>query len=76
MIIEVFDVRDNTDKSEGIREVLEGYGYSFYLFDGESLTPFSGSALNAYAVHDSASAQVLVEVFASLKTLTVVEALS
>ena len=34
VIIEVFDVRDNTDKSEGIREVLEGYGYEFYLFDG------------------------------------------
>ena len=61
VIIEVFDVRDNTDKSEGIREVLEGYGYKFYLFDGRSLTPLSGSALNAYAVHDSARAQVLAK---------------
>jgi FkbM family methyltransferase len=61
VIIEVFDVRDNTDKSEGIREVLEGYGYSFYLFNGQSITPFSGSALNAYAVHDSARAQALAK---------------
>ena len=61
VIIEVFDVRDNTDKSEGIREVLEGYGYSFYLFNGRSLTPFSGSALNAYALHDSGLSQVLAK---------------
>lgn len=61
VIIEVFDVRDNTDKSEGIRDVLEGYGYKFYLFDGRSLTPFSGSALNAYALHDSALPQTLAK---------------
>jgi FkbM family methyltransferase len=59
VIIEVYDARDNTDKSEGIREVLEGYGYSFYLFNGERLTPFSGVALNAYALHASALSQVL-----------------
>ena len=61
VIIEVFDMRDNTDKSEGIRDFLEGYGYSFYLFNGESLTPFSGSALNAYALHASAVPQVLAK---------------
>ena len=61
VIIEVFDVRDNKDKSEGIRDVLEGYGYSFYLFNGENLTPFSGSALNAYALHASAVPQVLAK---------------
>jgi glycogen debranching enzyme len=33
--------------------VLEGYGYKFYLFDGRGLTPLSGSALNAFAVHES-----------------------
>jgi FkbM family methyltransferase len=59
VIIEVFDIRNNTDNSEGIREVLEGYGYRFYLFEGGKLTPFSGSALNAYAVHDSVIPQVL-----------------
>jgi hypothetical protein len=59
VIIEVFDIRDNTDKSEGIREVLEGYGYKFYIFDEGKLIPFSGSALNAYAVHDSVNPQVL-----------------
>ncbi len=61
VIIEVFDVRDNTDKSEGIREVLEGYGYEFYLFDGHGLTPLSGSALNAFAVHKSVRPQVLAQ---------------
>ncbi len=61
VIIEVFDVRDNTDKSEGIREVLEGYGYKFFLFDGLKLTPLSGSALNAYALHESALPQVLAK---------------
>jgi len=61
VIIEVFDVRDNTDKSEGIREVLEGYGYKFYLFDGRALTPLSGSALNAFAVHESVLAQTLAQ---------------
>jgi FkbM family methyltransferase len=61
VIIEVFDVRDNTDKSEGIREVLEGYGYKFYLFDGRKLTPLSGSALNAFAVHESALPQTLAK---------------
>jgi FkbM family methyltransferase len=61
VIIEVFDVRDNTNKSEGIRAVLEDYWYKFYLFDGRSLTPFSGSALNAYAVDDSALPQVLAK---------------
>jgi FkbM family methyltransferase len=69
VIIEVFDVRDNSDKSDGIREVLEGYGYSFYVFDDESLTPFSGSALNAYALHKSVSAQVLEKFSASQSTL-------
>lgn len=66
IIIEVFDIRDNTDKSEGIREVLEGYGYKFYIFDDGKLTPFSGSALNAYAVHDSVIPQVLSK-FAATK---------
>ncbi len=61
VIIEVFDVRDNTDRSEGIREVLEGYGYEFYLFDGHALTPLSGSALNAFAVHKSVRPQVLAQ---------------
>jgi FkbM family methyltransferase len=61
VIIEVFDVRDNTDKSEGIREVLEGYGYKFYLFDGHNLTPLSGSALNAFAVHESALPRTLAK---------------
>ena len=60
-IIEVFDLRDNTDKSEGIREVLEGYGYKFFLFDGLKLIPLSGSALNAYALHESALPQVLTK---------------
>lgn len=59
VIIEVFDVRANEDKSEGIREVLEGYGYKFYLFDGRRLAPLSGSALNAFAVHDSVLPQTL-----------------
>jgi FkbM family methyltransferase len=61
VIIEVFDVRDNTDKSDGIREVLEAYGYKFYLFDGRKLTPLSGSALNAFAVHESALPQTLAK---------------
>jgi FkbM family methyltransferase len=61
VIIEVFDVRDNTDKSDGIREVLEGYGYKFYLFDGHRLTPLSGSALNAFAVHEAALPQTLAK---------------
>lgn len=61
VIIEVFDVRDNTDKSEGIREVLEAYGYKFFLFDGRSLTPLSGGALNAFAVHESALPQTLAK---------------
>jgi FkbM family methyltransferase len=59
VIIEVFDVRDNTDKSEGIRQILEGYGYKFYLFDGDDLTPLSGNALNAFAIHKSTLPQVL-----------------
>jgi FkbM family methyltransferase len=59
VIIEVFDIRDNTDKSEGIREVLEGYGYKFYVFDDGKLTPFFGSALNAYALHNSVIPQAL-----------------
>ncbi len=67
VIIEVFDIRDNTDKSEGIREVLEGYGYRFYLFEGGKLTPFSGSALNAYAVHDSVIPEVLSKFSSNLK---------
>ena len=54
-------MRDNKDKSEGIRDFLEGYGYSFHLFNGESLTPFSGSVLNAYAVHDSPVPRVLAK---------------
>ncbi len=61
VIIEVFDVRDNTDKSGGIREVLEGYGYEFYLFDGHGLTPLSGSALNAFAIHELVRPQVLAQ---------------
>jgi FkbM family methyltransferase len=61
VIIEVFDVRDNTDKSDGIREVLEAYGYKFYLFDGRKLIPLSGSALNAFAVHESALPQTLAK---------------
>ena len=59
VIIEVFDVRDSTDKSSGIRQILENYGYRFYLFDGEQLTQFEGRALNAFAIHRSAIAQVL-----------------
>jgi FkbM family methyltransferase len=59
VIIEVFDVRDSIDKSQGIRDILEGYGYRFYLFDGRNLTPFSGNALNAFAVHKLAVPQVL-----------------
>jgi FkbM family methyltransferase len=61
VIIEVFDVRDNQDKSEGIREVLEGYGYKFYLFDGHVLIPLSGNALNAFAVHESVLPQTLAK---------------
>jgi FkbM family methyltransferase len=61
VIIEVFDVRDNTDKSQGIRDILDKYGYKFYLFEGGRLTPFSGSALNAYALHESALPQVLAK---------------
>ena len=61
VIIEVFDVRDNTDRSEGIREVLEGYGYEFYLFDAHGLIPLTGSALNAFAVHESVRPQVLAQ---------------
>ena len=61
VIIEVFDVRDNQDKSEGIREVLEGYGYKFYLFDGHVLTPLSGNALNAFAVHEFVLPQTLAK---------------
>lgn len=61
VIIEVYDVRDSTDKSQGIREILEAYGYSFYLFDGHSLSKFSGSAMNAFAVHKTAIPQVLAK---------------
>jgi FkbM family methyltransferase len=67
VIIEVFDIRDNMDRSEGIREVLEGYGYKFYLFEGGKLTPFSGSALNAYALHDSVVPQVLAKFSSNVK---------
>ena len=42
-----------------MKGVLEGYGYRFYLFNGQNLTPFFGSALNAYALHESALPQVL-----------------
>jgi FkbM family methyltransferase len=61
VIIEVLDIRNNSDKSQGIRDILEGYGYQFYLFDGRSLTPFSGGALNAYALHRLALPQVLAK---------------
>jgi FkbM family methyltransferase len=61
VIIEVFDVRSGTDKSQGIREVLESYGYTFYLFDGHSLSMLSGSAMNAFAIHKSALPQVLAK---------------
>jgi FkbM family methyltransferase len=61
VIIEVFDVRDGTDKSQGIREILEAYGYSFYLFDGHRLSKFSGSAMNAFAIHKTAIPQVLAK---------------
>ena len=61
VIIEVFDVRNGADKSQGIREILEGYGYIFYLFDGKSLSKFSGSAMNAFAIHKTAISQVLAK---------------
>ena len=61
VIIEVFDVRDNTDKSSGVRQILENYGYHFYLFNGHELSEFTGSALNAFAIHKSAMPQVLAK---------------
>ncbi len=69
VIIEVFDVRDNADRSQGIREVLEGYGYKFYLFDGRRLAPLSGSALNAFALHELAVPQVMAKFSSHHKTL-------
>ena len=62
VIIEVFDVRDSTDKSAGIRELLEGYGYEFYVYKGQKLTKFSGIALNGFAIHKSALGRVLQDV--------------
>ncbi len=62
VIIEVFDVRDSTDKSAGIRELLEGYGYEFYVYKGQKLTKFSGIALNGFAIHKSALGRVLKDV--------------
>ena len=70
VIIEVFDVRDNADRSQGIREVLEGYGYKFYLFDGHRLAPLSGSALNAFALHESAVPQVMAKFSSHHETLS------
>jgi hypothetical protein len=70
VIIEVFDVRDNADRSQGIREVLEGYGYKFYLFDGRRLAPLSGSALNAFALHESAVPQVMAKFSSHHETLS------
>jgi FkbM family methyltransferase len=61
VIIEVFDVRNNTDKSQGIREILEACGYTFYLFDGHNLSKLSGSAMNAFAIHKTAIPQVLAQ---------------
>jgi FkbM family methyltransferase len=61
VIVEVFDVRNSTDKSQGIREILEAYGYSFYVFDGHSLSKFSGSAMNAFAIHKTAVPQALAK---------------
>jgi FkbM family methyltransferase len=69
VIIEVFDVRDNADRSQGIREVLEGYGYKFYLFDGRRLAPLSGSALNAFALHESVVPQVMAKFSSHHETL-------
>jgi FkbM family methyltransferase len=62
VIIEVFDVRDATDKSAGIRELLEGHGYEFYVYKGHKLTKFTGVALNAFAIHKSALGRVLQEI--------------
>jgi FkbM family methyltransferase len=62
VIIEVFDVRDSTDKSAGIRKLLEGYGYEFYVYTGQKLTKFSGIALNGFAIHKSALGRVLKDV--------------
>jgi FkbM family methyltransferase len=61
VIIEVFDVRDSTDKSAGIRGLLEGYGYEFYTYHDQKLTKFTGIALNAFAIHQSALQRVLHE---------------
>lgn len=62
VIIEVFDVRDSTDKSAGIRGLLEGYGYEFYVYAGQKLTKFSGISLNGFAIHKSALGRVLQEI--------------
>ena len=51
VIIEVFDVRDNTDKSQGFEIYLKSMAINFTSSKGARLTPFSGSALNAYALH-------------------------
>jgi hypothetical protein len=61
VIIEIFDVRSGADKSQGIREILESYGYTFYLFDGHKLSLLSGNAMNAFAIHKSALPQVLAK---------------
>lgn len=61
VIIEIFDVRSGADKSQGIREILESYGYTFYLFDGHNLSLLSGNAMNAFAIHKSALPQVLAK---------------
>jgi FkbM family methyltransferase len=47
------------DKSAGIRELLEGYGYEFYSYEGQKLTKLTGIALNAFAIHRSALTRVL-----------------
>jgi hypothetical protein len=63
-------VRDNTDRSEGIREALEeaiamaiaiAIAIAIAYLQRQSRTPFSGSVLNAYALHASAVPQVLAK---------------
>jgi hypothetical protein len=44
-------------------------GYKFYLFDGPRLAPLSGSALNAFALHESAAPQVMAKFSSHHETL-------
>ena len=49
-------------KAPAFRELLEGYGYEFYVYKGQKLTKFSGIALNGFAIHKSALGRVLQDV--------------